>query len=109
VETVDVMTVVVAVTDWVVVEVVVTGTIIVVVAVVTAPGPNRMISPLLPTAQPSVEATIQILCKSLETAGTGKTLVQVEPSQKRMTGEPPATTPTAQPSFAESMYNEFRC
>ena len=61
VETVDVVTVVVAVTDWVVVEVVVTGTVIVVVAVV-APGmaPKsrmRLLPP--PTAHPSCESTIQ--------------------------------------------------
>ena len=54
-ETVDVVTVVVAVTDWVVVEVVVTGTVIVVVvvAIVTMPAPNRRIKPFWPTDQPS--------------------------------------------------------
>jgi hypothetical protein len=47
--------VLVAVTDWVEVAVAVT----VAVTVVTGPGPNRKIKPFSPTAQPSVDATIQ--------------------------------------------------
>jgi hypothetical protein len=78
VETVDVATVLVDVVYWVVVEVAVTGTV---VTVVTGPGPNRKINPFSPTAQPSVEATIQTSSKSRGTAGTGYTRVQVEPSQ----------------------------
>ena len=78
VKTVEVATVLIAVTGWVVVEKAVTGTVVVVIA---APGPNRSINPLWPTAQPSVEATIHISCKFFATAGIGNTLVQVEPSQ----------------------------
>jgi len=77
VETVDVVTVVVAVTDWVVVEVVVTGIIIVVVVVAAALGPNCVISPFSPTAQPSVEPTIQTSRNSFGTTGTENTGAQV--------------------------------
>jgi len=52
VETVEVVSVLVAVTDLVVVVVVVTGTVIVVVVIVTA-GPNLRIKPSWPTDQPS--------------------------------------------------------
>jgi hypothetical protein len=52
VETVEVVSVLVAVTELVVVEVVVTGTVTVVVAKVTA-GPQLRINPSWPTDQPS--------------------------------------------------------
>jgi hypothetical protein len=104
VETVDVATVLVAVTNWVVVEVAVTGTV---VTVVTAPGPNRKINPSWPTAQPSVEATIQTSRKSFGTTGTENTVAQVEPFQKRITDETPGVPPTAQPSVAESICSAF--
>jgi hypothetical protein len=55
VETVEVATVLVAVTDSVEVNVEVTVRVTV-LTVVTAPGPKRR---MLPTAQPSVEDTIQ--------------------------------------------------
>jgi hypothetical protein len=107
VETVDIASVVVAVTELVVVDVVVTGIVIVVVAIVTS-GPHLRIKPCWPTDQPSWEATIQMLSRPRLTIGMGNTLVQVEPSQKRMTGDVPSEQPTTQPSLSESMYSEFR-
>jgi hypothetical protein len=67
VKTVEVATVLIAVTGWVVVEKAVTGTVVVVIA---APGPNRKIKPFWPTAQPSVEATIQTSFSHRLTRGT---------------------------------------
>jgi hypothetical protein len=99
VATVEVATVLVAVTCCVVVEVTVTGTV---VTVVTAIGPKRR---MLPTAQPSVDETIQTALSgaNMPAIGCAKTRVQVNPFQNRMTGSPPAITPTTQPSVAESM------
>ena len=100
-ETVDVVTVLVAVTDCVVVEVdvTVTGTVVTVVAEI---GPKLR---MLPTAQPSVDDTIQtaLIGFSIPVIGCAKTRVQVKPFQYRMTGSVPEIAPTAHPSIAEIM------
>jgi hypothetical protein len=68
VKTVEVATVLIAVVGWVVVEKAVTGTVVVVIA---APGPNRSMSPLWPTAHPSVEPTIHTSFSHRLTRGIG--------------------------------------
>jgi len=101
VETVVVATVLVDVTDCIVVEVdvTVTGTVEI---VVVATGPKRS---MLPTAQPSVDDTIQTALSgfSIPVIGCTKTRAQVRPFQYRITGSPAEIAPTAQPSLAESM------
>jgi hypothetical protein len=99
--TVEVATVLVAVTSSVEVDVTVTGTV---VTVVTEIGPKPR---MLPTAQPSVDDTIQtaLIGFSMPVIGCAKTRVQVKPFQNRITGSPPGGDcwPTAQPSTDESM------
>jgi hypothetical protein len=103
---------VVAVVEVVAVELVVVTVALVVVVGGTLSGPYLRIKPSSPTIQPSSGATMKMdLRATAIVGGTGNvaTTFQVKPSQCTiMLAGTAGSSPTAQPSWALSMWSELR-